>query len=188
MSNPNSQNTPTVASAQAHNAASIIAAINILLVIGFLIYLCTFLGGGMICLPAAIAMVIICIVIGAIWNRVKKAGIGIFTASIGISLLLVVGIALIGFYGKNTQVVSFDGGGTWVSDKKIGTALSNTVFFPSSFTAALFGYNCNNAYGPDCSSALWLLGNTIDGAIIAGGVVTGNVLARRRLALLGSIS
>lgn len=57
-------------------------------------------------------------------------GIGATVWSVGAALLLVIGIALAGFYGEHTEVMQFDTGGTWVAGKQPEQVLSIRSFCP----------------------------------------------------------
>lgn len=159
-----------------------IRRITIALVTGLVIYIASgLIGGGMIGLPLAMTIIIISVITAFVWNTVHRAGIGALPLSIGVALVIVYTTALFGFYGSNTRAVDFDSGGTWVPDKTIGTAISSTVFMPGTFTAALFGFDCNNAYGSNCSETLWFMANGIDLLLIGSGVAVGNILARKSI-------
>lgn len=137
-----------------------------------------FLGGYMV---VAITVLIVCTVVAFVHSWTKRKEIRVFAVSVSISLLLVIGTALISFYGTHTEVRQFDTGGTWVSSKQPGQALYSATFLPGTFTAALLGFDCNNAYGPNCSDPALFFGIGIDYTVLVGGVVTGNLLARRNL-------
>jgi hypothetical protein len=122
-----------------------------------------------------------CLSISIYKTLTGKVALGIFSMSILMSILVVLVIALFGFYGHNTKVVPFDDGGSWVSSKSWDTAIEGSLLRPDVFTAALFGRDCNDAYGPNCSGALDVLSSGLDVVLLAGGIVIGNVLVRRNL-------
>jgi energy-coupling factor transporter transmembrane protein EcfT len=108
--------------------------------------------------------------------------LGLFAASIIVSLAIAFSLALAGFYGPNTKVAGeFDTGLTWVSNKDLEHALYASVFWPDVYTASLLGFSCNGSYGQNCSATPLVLAVGADGVLLIGGVAVGTKLAGRRL-------
>jgi hypothetical protein len=154
----------------------------------------TLLVGGVLSVPVTIFLagmplsfvvlfLILCILVVAIRSWLFSLQLGSFVLGIFCSLVVVWVIALIGFYGPNAEIGGeFRAGrGTYVSDKHVGTAIESSMLFPSTFTSALFGEDCggDSMTGPNCSVVPVYLALTFDYAVLAIGVVFGNLLVKR---------
>jgi hypothetical protein len=124
-----------------------------------------------------LAVVITAIFIAMISKR-KKLGLGKLSVSMLVSVALLYSLSLTGFFTMSFVEGGYDNGGTWAPDRSIGTGLLYSLD-TSDFIAALFGYNCNGSYGPNCSGSLYMAGFVISEATLIGGVVIGNVLVGR---------
>ena len=121
-------------------------------------------------------LIVICSFTVAIQSRLCKLHAGKYAASILVGLIIVWGIALVGFYGPNTSLGNeFEiGRGTYVLDKNLGTALKSTLLQADTFSAAaLFGYHCSDT---NCSNSPWYKAILTDYVILTLGVVMGNAL------------
>lgn len=162
-------------------AEKLLKSVNTALVVGAIVSLLLGFAVG-VYLALYVVCLVICALTVAVRSRLGNLSLGPYALSLGISLTVVFGIALAGFYGPNTTAVNefSAGSGTQVVDKGIGTAVWSSITLPDVFTAAaLFGYHCS---GPDCKVSPWLDGLLVDSAILTGGVVAGNLLAVRHLA------
>lgn len=155
----------------------LIKRLNILLFIGFVLSIPTqvLLIGTMF--PFVVSMLLVLllvIVLGGRTPSIRRYAICLF-----VSLILVFGLALAGFYGPNTHGYPADTGLTWVSDKSLGTALSGVLLSPNIFISALLGYDCNSTYGPNCSDTTWFVGTLLAYGILVFGIILGSILAKK---------
>ncbi len=152
---------------------------NRIVIVGGLLSLITFVLMDGALLPLSLA-----VTVAIVWSflslRRHGAHVGAYVASLAVAFVLVMTVALEGFYGNHTQTVPFGTGGTWVSDKSPLTAARDTLIWPNTFAASLLGYDCGVSSGRNCSTPLWLAGAGITYGVISLGTIGGTVLATKR--------
>lgn len=109
------------------------------------------------------------------WHKKRRLTPLIYCMTLSLAVLLALSLA--GFCANSTGVGEFDGGGTWVPNHALGTALRSSWDTPS-FIGSLFGFSCNTAYGSTCSRAAYRAGFATTELILAAGLITAAILRR----------
>lgn len=97
-------------------------------------------------------------------------------------VLCVLAIALWGFYDPAVAVLNST---TLQPDKSFGNAITYAFVGPEALTTTRL-FACGTTNGPACTRLQGIVSTTLDYSILVSGVLTGSVLARRKLRLMES--